>query len=396
MSVKIHALLLLPVLACVLLAPCSALGHGSLAPDNRVNASAMMSTALKGNQSSGDSAGFFLGFGKPVTDRFGVELNFQSYKIQMDANHGGFGVDQKTYGVNGLFYLHRGTRWTPYLELGAGRVDSAYAASSSNGNYLTVGAGFFWRIDDHLSIRGDLRINRLPNGVGISGNSSAMEYPVANFGIATQFGEPPAARSAPTSSPLPPPPPSAPKDSDHDGVPDAMDQCPGTQEGVRVDTHGCPIDADRDGVINRLDQCPNTPLGVQVDARGCPVMPPIKLPTLHFAFDSSRLSAVDRKTLNNVVEKLDQVSSVDVLLVGYADSTGPAAYNLKLSKERAANVKQYLIAHGVTGSRLHTRGDGENHPVASNKTAAGRAKNRRVELHVMKDHATGNKSQPRD
>lgn len=388
MSAKIRTLLLLPVCACMLLAPRGGLADGSPAPDNRVYVSAMISRALSGNQSSGRSVGFSLSLGKPITDRFGLELNFQRYKIQMDSDHGGFGVDEKTYGLNGLFYLHRGTRWTPYLEFGAGRVDSAFDAGggSGSGSYLDVGAGFFWNIDAHLSVRGDLRLNRLSNGVGTAAGSSAMEYPVASFGIATQFGESPGARSLPTQS-SPPPPPPAPRDSDDDGVPDSVDQCPGTPAGVRVDRHGCPIDTDGDGVADNLDQCPNTPHGVKVDARGCPVTPVINLPTLHFAFDSSLLSTADERTLNDVVEKLDLAPKVDLLLVGYTDSTGPAAYNLKLSKARAASVKQYLVARGVAGSRLRMRGDGESHPVASNKTVAGRAKNRRVELHVVKGGA---------
>ena len=395
MFAKIRAFLFLPALGCVCLSPCHALAKGAPGPDNRVYASAMMSSALKGNQSSGGNAGFFLGVGKPLTDRFGLELNFQRYQVRMDASHGGYGVDQKTYGLDGLFYLHRGTRWTPYLEFGGGRVDSAYGSTGSNGNFISVGAGFFWRVDDHLSIRGDLRINRLPSGVGIGGNASAMEYPVANFGIATQFGERSAAVSAPTSSsPLPPPP--APRDSDHDGVPDTMDQCPGTPAGVRVDTRGCPIDSDGDGVPDYLDKCPNTPLGVKVNPRGCPVTPRLKLPTLHFAFDSSRLSAADRQALKKVVEELDKASDVQVLLVGYADSTGPAAYNLKLSRARAGRVRHYLVAHGLAADRLRTRGEGESHPVASNKTAAGRAQNRRVELHVIKNGTAGKPSRRRD
>ena len=391
MSVKIRALLLLPVLACMLPAPHGAWADGSPVPDNRVYASAMINSALSGNRSGGRGAGFLIGVGKPITDRFGLELDFQRYKIRMDAGHGGFGVDEKTYGLDGLFYLHRGGRWTPYLAFGAGRADSAYdsGGGSGSGSYLTAGAGFFWRVTDHLSLRGDLRVNHFPNGLGTSADSSAMTYPVASFGIATQFGSPPGARSVPTrSSPdsLPPPPP-APADSDGDGVPDAMDQCPGTPEGVRVGSHGCPIDTDGDGVPDNLDQCPNTPLGVKVDARGCQVKPELKLPTVHFALDSSRLSTAAERSLNRAVKNLDRVPAVDVMLVGYTDSSGPAAYNLKLSKARASSVKHYLVARGVAESRLHTRGDGESHPVASNKTAAGRAKNRRVELHVMKDRS---------
>lgn len=62
-----------------------------------------------------------------------------------------------------------------------------------------------------------------------------------------------------------------PIDSDGDGVPDYRDRCPGTPSGVAVDEHGCPLDSDGDGVPDYLDECPNTPPGTQVDARGCPL-----------------------------------------------------------------------------------------------------------------------------
>jgi OOP family OmpA-OmpF porin len=60
------------------------------------------------------------------------------------------------------------------------------------------------------------------------------------------------------------------KDSDGDGVPDTLDQCPGTPPGVKVDSVGCPIDTDGDGVPDYLDNCPDTPRGAKVDANGCP------------------------------------------------------------------------------------------------------------------------------
>ena len=65
----------------------------------------------------------------------------------------------------------------------------------------------------------------------------------------------------------------APKDSDHDGVPDTADLCPGTPAGTAVDAHGCPLpkDSDHDGVTDDKDMCPNTPFGVKVDAKGCPL-----------------------------------------------------------------------------------------------------------------------------
>jgi len=61
------------------------------------------------------------------------------------------------------------------------------------------------------------------------------------------------------------------KDSDHDGVPDSRDRCPGTPQGVQVDEFGCPLDSDGDGIPDYLDKCPNTPIGVKVDIGGCPL-----------------------------------------------------------------------------------------------------------------------------
>src|SRR4029434_6098458 len=60
-------------------------------------------------------------------------------------------------------------------------------------------------------------------------------------------------------------------DSDEDGVPDALDACPHTQQGAEVDSRGCPSDRDRDHVPDGIDQCPDTPRGATVDARGCPM-----------------------------------------------------------------------------------------------------------------------------
>jgi outer membrane protein OmpA-like peptidoglycan-associated protein len=71
------------------------------------------------------------------------------------------------------------------------------------------------------------------------------------------------------SAPMPPIEAAPPVDSDGDGVPDALDRCPGTVRGAKVDASGCELDSDGDGVVDRLDQCPTTPPGRKVDARGC-------------------------------------------------------------------------------------------------------------------------------
>lgn len=174
-------------------------------------------------------------------------------------------------------------------------------------------------------------------------------------------------------------------DSDGDGVPDNIDQCPGTPAGVAVDAKGCPLDSDGDGVPDYLDKCPGTPAGTEVDAQGCPVEKAPEKPTLvlndiHFAFDSSRLSADSQQTLNVVAQRLVANPDVAVRVEGYTDSIGTSAYNKRLSQRRADAVSSYLSTQGVAANRLTTIGYGESHPVATNATRAGRAQNRRVEI----------------
>lgn len=348
-------------------------------PDNRFYVSGMLSRAIDWNISSGKSAGFFIGIGKPITNYFGLELNAQQYKVQTDPNYGSTDVRQRTYGINGLIFLHRGSSWNPYVELGLGRMNSNYNGTSDNNNYLTAGIGFFWRVASYLDIRGDLRFDRMLDGIGPN-NNVTISNPVASLGIAIPFGAPPQAERAASPPPPPPPPPA---DSDNDGVPDTADQCPNTPSGVAVDDHGCPLDSDHDGVPDYLDQCPNTPAGMPVDVHGCPIQRTITLHDVHFVTDSSKLSGDDQTSLDDAAATLKKFPVLRAEVAGYTDSIGAAGYNQKLSQERAQSVKQYLVAHGVAADRLTTHGYGESDPVASNKTAAGRAKNRRVELHIL-------------
>ena len=72
-----------------------------------------------------------------------------------------------------------------------------------------------------------------------------------------------------------------------------------------------------------------------------------------------------------------------IIAVGHTDSIGTDAYNQRLSVRRAEAVKAYLVSRGIEANRVYTEGKGEKQPVADNKTAAGRAKNRRVEIEVV-------------
>lgn len=114
-----------------------------------------------------------------------------------------------------------------------------------------------------------------------------------------------------------------------------------------------------------------------------PVNQPMNF-TGFFDFDKANLSSKAKIQLNDYADYMKAVDDVTLKVTGHTDSYGPKAYNEKLSMERADSVKTYLEENGVEGNRIETIGKGESSPVATNKTAEGRAQNRRVELELVK------------
>ena len=174
-------------------------------------------------------------------------------------------------------------------------------------------------------------------------------------------------------------------DSDGDGVPDGIDQCPDTPAGVIVNAVGCPVDSDGDGIPDGLDQCPNTPAGREVDVVGCPALfavaqAPLVLRGVNFETGRSALTPDSYAALDEVAAALLGRPEVRVEIGGHTDNTGSRATNARLSLERAQAVKAYLAQQGVAPARMEVKGYGPDRPVATNATADGRARNRRVEL----------------
>ena len=177
-------------------------------------------------------------------------------------------------------------------------------------------------------------------------------------------------------------------DTDGDGLADNKDKCPNAAGPVA--NEGCP-DTDNDGVADHLDKCPV--VAGTVANQGCPEVSVEVKKRLAFAataiqFETGKavIKKTSHKLLNEIVKILNDYPDYMMTIEGHTDNVGNDAFNMKLSKDRAASVKNYFVSKGISSDRLTTDGFGETKPVASNKTAAGRAKNRRVAMDLkLKD-----------
>ncbi len=179
-----------------------------------------------------------------------------------------------------------------------------------------------------------------------------------------------------------------PPDGDKDGVPNGTDQCPDTPAGAPVNPAGCPVqrDSDADGIRDGLDLCPNTPKGETVNDNGCTILfqkqaRTVILRGVNFQTGKATLTPEARDVLRDIAAQLVENPQYRVQISGHTDNTGSRAVNLRLSIARARTVETFLEANGVPRTQVTSKGFGPAVPVASNKTAAGRAQNRRVELH---------------
>ena len=377
-----------PLTACVAGALGLAMSSGALAQDDgkpqdkRFYVAPMVSYGFFQNDSTGgandrfgrlgisnqNSIGGTLALGKPVTSWLNLEI-FGFYFNPKEKINGNSAGDSDLYGfgLDALFFPARDTL-PVYGILGAawGKKDPGVGSITRNGattqlgddsdaDFLDAGVGYMYTVNDYgLKVRAEYRYRYTTvdaNDVFGSGyEDTRYNDNIVSLGLQIPIGAPP---QAPAPAPAPQP--------------------------------AQPMDSDGDGVIDANDQCPNTPRGTEVDARGCPVQKkaPIVLKGVTFEFDSAKLTQQATSRMDNVVNALQANQSVNFRIDGYTDSVGSDKYNQKLSQRRVNSVEKYLTDHGISPSRVTaTEGHGEQNPVATNKTAAGRAQNRRVELSV--------------
>ena len=178
-------------------------------------------------------------------------------------------------------------------------------------------------------------------------------------------------------------------DADGDGVKDSEDECP--NEAGPKENNGCPFqDRDNDGVLDKDDQCPDV-AGTAAN-NGCPE-PTVEViselneysKTVLFDLNKATIRPDSGEALKSIADIMEEYPQTIFHIGGHTDSQGSDAYNMKLSKERAASVREFLISAGIPANRLTSEGYGETQPIATNKTAKGRQDNRRVEISLDKD-----------
>ena len=172
-------------------------------------------------------------------------------------------------------------------------------------------------------------------------------------------------------------------DGDGDGVVDALDRCPATPAGRTVNAEGCELDGDADGIVDAADQCPGTLAGEPVDDKGCTLPKTLKLEGVNFDNDEDVLRPDSLAILEGVAATLKRYPGFKVEVAGHTDSHGSSAHNLDLSNRRAKAVMDYFIAHGIAADRMSAKGYGETQPIGNNYLEEGRVKNRRVELRTL-------------
>ncbi|MEO7037937.1 MAG: OmpA family protein [Polyangiaceae bacterium] len=383
-------------------------------------------------------------FDSPVPE-LGARLAYYPLSFVGAELEGAAGATKTESGANADIWAARahaivqfpGLPVTPFALIGGGFMGAGSNATGNDRDKLFhFGAGVKASIDDFLGLRLDVRDNLTQKFAASSG--TLAHSPEVTLGLT--FTLDPESHAPPKAAPPPPDADGdgfldavdkcpneagvapdgcpAPKDSDGDGIVDERDACPNEAgpaptgcpdrdsdhdcvpipadkcpDVPGLPTDGCPDpDPDHDGITGAADKCPDKPETVNgfEDSDGCPDTLPEKVKKyagvvagIEFDLGQATIRPTSRPTLDGAAAVLTEYSALRIAITGHTDNIGDRTKNVDLSKARADSVKTYLVGKGIDASRIETRGAGPDEPLADNKLAAGRQKNRRIEFKLI-------------
>jgi len=350
-----------------LLAGVFATGSGALAADDTgawYVAPMAQYTFLDGKRAADDNVGYQAGVGYNFAPNWAAEINGASSSFKVPPTLGAHQALTE-YSLDFLYKFLPDAPVRPYLLFGGGELTDRIGGTITNhhAGAAEAGAGLLFGVGSQEgSTRFQIRTEAKYRMEFLGANAYDPRDPgdvVVSAGFQLMFGAPVRAVVAAAPPPPPPPPPPAPPPP-----PPA------------------PVDSDGDGVPDTIDQCPNTPRGDRVDAVGCTIKDEIKLDRVHFATDSAELQGDNAQVLDYGVATLKKYPQLVIEVAGHTDNRGSKPHNLLLSQHRAETVLKYLQAHGVT-NKMAAHGYGMEDPLADNATAEGRQQNRRVGLRIV-------------
>jgi OOP family OmpA-OmpF porin len=282
-------------------------------------------------------------------------------------------------------------QFKPFVLGGLGVIQEDVRGSKHYHAGADVGGGLLFPLPWYgASVRTDARVQAQANHQSVNGRDYLVDYRLmvgVQIPLNPFYKEHAAAAKAPDCEVAVVDINGAPRtdcgdaDSDRDGVPDSIDQCPATPEGLPVDAKGCPAGALPEGATAAPTEVP--PQAAASCTANYVVGESYRLKGVHFSNATATLTEDSKGVLDEVVRSLNCAAEYNVEIAGYTDAKGGKSYNLKLSKRRAEAVRDYLASKGVAASRLTAKGYGKANPRASNKTRTGREQNRRVEIKLI-------------
>lgn len=255
---------------------------------------------------------------------------FADFNGKKTHNPGAVNYGSNAYGLDAKLGLSAG-KWLPFAKLGYARTNGNGAAGAVGGSDVHLGLGVEYKFAPNWSLLGEYT-----SGSGKSG-ATKLSNNNLSLGVNYYFGAPAAPAPAPVA----------------------------VKEEPKVAPAPAPVKETWKTLLEDK---------------------PVRIEGANFDTNSAKLKGASIQKLDEVVEFSNKYKDAQLDVTGHTDSRGTKEYNQGLSERRAASVKAYLVKKGVDGSRITTKGYGFEQPVADNKTAEGRAQNRRVEIRsVLKE-----------